>query len=150
MADELLIGMAGAGGDGVISAGESLIRAAALEGYHAMLTKSFGPQIRGGESSFRLRIAANEVYAVSGTLDLAIALNWDDFLRFGAELPIDGQTTVIYEAELTTVPEAVSLAGVRVGQSQKHSSPRAVVGVARVCSRDASGRDTPQVRKEGT
>jgi 2-oxoglutarate ferredoxin oxidoreductase subunit alpha len=113
MADDLLIGMAGAGGDGVISAGESLITAAALEGYHAILTKSFGSQIRGGESSFRLRIAAREVYAVSGTLDVAIALNWDDFLRFGGELPIGAETTVIYEAACPTVPESVSLAGVR-------------------------------------
>ena len=32
MADDLLIGMAGASGDGVISAGEPLITAAALEG----------------------------------------------------------------------------------------------------------------------
>ena len=31
--------------------------AAAREGYHAIMTKSFGPQIRGGESSFRLRLA---------------------------------------------------------------------------------------------
>ena len=112
MADDVLIGMAGAGGDGVISAGESLIVAAALEGYHAMLTKSFGPQIRGGESSFRLRIAAGDLYAVSGPLDVAIALNWDDFLRFGAELPVAPQTIILHEAECATVPEAVWLAGV--------------------------------------
>jgi len=41
--------MAGLGGDGIVSAGESLLTAAALEGYHGVLTKSFGPQIRGGE-----------------------------------------------------------------------------------------------------
>ena len=35
---DITIGMAGAGGDGVVSAGESLIAAAALEGYHAILT----------------------------------------------------------------------------------------------------------------
>jgi 2-oxoglutarate/2-oxoacid ferredoxin oxidoreductase subunit alpha len=112
--DDLLIGMAGAGGDGVISAGESLITAAALAGYHAILTKSFGPQIRGGESSFRLRVAAKEVFAVSGTLDVAVVLNWEDFLRFGAELPVGAGTTIIYEAACGPVPEAVSLAGVRV------------------------------------
>jgi 2-oxoglutarate/2-oxoacid ferredoxin oxidoreductase subunit alpha len=110
--DDLLIGMAGAGGDGVISAGESLINAAALTGYHAILTKSFGPQIRGGESSFRLRVAAKEVFAVSGTLDVAIALNWDDFLRFGTELPVGVGTTMIYESECGPVPDAISLAGV--------------------------------------
>jgi 2-oxoglutarate ferredoxin oxidoreductase subunit alpha len=112
IADDLLIGMAGAGGDGVISAGESLITVAALEGYHAILTKSFGPQIRGGESSFRLRVAARDVLAVSGPLDVAIALNWDDFLRFGAELPVGADTTVIYEAASGAVPEGISLAGV--------------------------------------
>ena len=110
--DDLLIGMAGAGGDGVISAGESLITAAALAGYHAILTKSFGPQIRGGESSFRLRVAAEDVFAVTGTLDIAIALNWDDFLRFGSELPVGAGTTMIYESEGGPVPDAISLAGV--------------------------------------
>jgi len=110
--DDLLIGMAGAGGDGVMSAGESLINAAALTGYHAILTKSFGPQIRGGESSFRLRVAAKDVFAVSGTLDVAIALNWDDFLRFGTELPVGAGTTMIYESEGGPVPDAISLAGV--------------------------------------
>ena len=110
--DDLLIGMAGAGGDGVISAGESLITAAALAGYHAILTKSFGPQIRGGESSFRLRVAVEDVFAVTGTLDIAIALNWDDFLRFGSELPVGAGTTMIYESEGGPVPDAISLAGV--------------------------------------
>jgi 2-oxoglutarate ferredoxin oxidoreductase subunit alpha len=111
--DDLLLGMAGAGGDGVVSAGESLIAAAALEGYHAILTKSFGPQIRGGESSIRLRVAVGEVLAVSGTLDVAIALNWEDFLRFGSELPIGPETTVIYDAASGSVPDAILLAGVQ-------------------------------------
>ena len=96
---DLTIGMAGAGGDGVVSAGESLITAAALEGYHAILTKSFGPQIRGGESSFRLRVSTGPVYTPGGILDVAVALNWDDFLRFGAELPISGHTVLVYDSQ---------------------------------------------------
>jgi 2-oxoglutarate ferredoxin oxidoreductase subunit alpha len=111
--NNLLIGMAGAGGDGIISAGESLITAAALEGYHALMTKSFGPQIRGGESSFRLRVSTGEVFTVNGTLDVAVALNWDDFLRFGAELPVGPQTVVIYEAQCELGPEGIPLHGVR-------------------------------------
>ena len=110
---DLLIGMAGAGGDGIISAGESLITAAALEGYHALLTKSFGPQIRGGESSFRLRLAVDEVFTVGGTLNVAVALNWDDFLRFGAELPVGPDTIVIYDSQYQLGPEGVPLPGVR-------------------------------------
>jgi 2-oxoglutarate ferredoxin oxidoreductase subunit alpha len=99
--DDLLIGMAGAGGDGIVSAGESLITAAAIEGYHAVLTKSFGPQIRGGESSFRLRVSTDDVLTVNGELDVAVALNWDDFMRFGSELPVGAGTIVIYDAQHT-------------------------------------------------
>jgi len=54
MSQGLIIGISGAGGDGVVSAGESLITAAALDGYYGIMTKSFGSQIRGGEASCRL------------------------------------------------------------------------------------------------
>ena len=86
MSTELIIGMAGSGGDGIVSAGESMINALALEGYHGILTKSFGPQIRGGESSCRLRLSTKPLLHAMGTLDIAVALNWEDFLKFGTEL----------------------------------------------------------------
>ena len=112
MTTDLVIGMAGAGGDGVISAGEALMTAAARDGYRAMMTKSYGPQIRGGESSFCLRLAVTPIFNAGGTLDLAIALNWNDFLRFGAELPVGGRTTVIYEAGSGVATGDLPLAGV--------------------------------------
>src|SRR6185436_10996884 len=111
MASDLIIGMAGTGGDGVISAGEALMTAAARNGYHAIMTKSYGPQIRGGESSFRVRLATTSLWNAGGTLGLAIALNWPDFLRFGAELPVDGKTTVIYDAASGIAPDQLPLAG---------------------------------------
>jgi 2-oxoglutarate ferredoxin oxidoreductase subunit alpha len=111
---DLIIGMAGAGGDGVVSAGESLITAAALDRYYAILTKSFGPQIRGGESSFRLRISTAPVHTPGGILDIAVALNWDDFFRFGAELPIAGHTILVHDSAHAAEPGR--LAGVRPGQ----------------------------------
>jgi 2-oxoglutarate ferredoxin oxidoreductase subunit alpha len=113
MKADVCIGMAGAGGDGVISAGEALIAAAARDGYYGILTKSFGPQIRGGESSFRLRASADEVFDIGGVLDVAIALNWEDFLRFGAELPVDGHTIVIHDSQHPVDAAGVPLGGVR-------------------------------------
>jgi len=109
----LVIGMAGSGGDGVVSAGDSLMTALALAGYHAMLTKSFGPQIRGGESSFRLRVSTGPVLGPGGALDVAVALNWDDFLKFGAELPVDGHSVVIYDANTRVAPDQIPLAGMK-------------------------------------
>jgi len=112
MSSDLIVGMAGAGGDGIVSAGEAMMTAAALEGYSALLTKSFGPQIRGGESSCRVRVATQPVLSAGGTLDIAVALNWDDFLKFGSELGVDGRTTVIYEAASGVAPGELPLAGV--------------------------------------
>jgi 2-oxoglutarate ferredoxin oxidoreductase subunit alpha len=108
----LVIGMAGSGGDGVVSAGDSLMTALAMAGYHAMLTKSFGPQIRGGESSFRLRVSTAPVLGPGGALDVAVALNWDDFLKFGAELQVDGHSVVIYDSNTRVAPDQIPLAGV--------------------------------------
>jgi 2-oxoglutarate ferredoxin oxidoreductase subunit alpha len=110
--EDLVIGMAGSGGDGIVSAGESLIAAAAYEGYHAMMTKSFGSQVRGGESSCRVRLSTRRVYNPGGALDVAVALNWEDFLKFGAELPVSGTTVVIYEAKTGVAPTEIPLVGV--------------------------------------
>jgi 2-oxoglutarate ferredoxin oxidoreductase subunit alpha len=110
---DLCIGMAGAGGDGVISAGDALIAAAALDGYYGLMSKSFGPQIRGGESSFRLRVSNAPVFTIGGALDVAVALNWDDFLRFGAELPVGSHTIVIQDSKHAVGPGHDPLPGVR-------------------------------------
>ncbi|HOW67896.1 MAG TPA: 2-oxoacid:acceptor oxidoreductase subunit alpha, partial [Verrucomicrobiota bacterium] len=112
MVDDLIIGMAGSGGDGIVSAGESLIAAATMEGYYAILTKSFGSQIRGGESSCRLRVSTRQVLNPGGMLSVAVALNWEDFLRFGGELPVGGKTVVVYEAKTGVAPDRLPLKGV--------------------------------------
>jgi 2-oxoglutarate ferredoxin oxidoreductase subunit alpha len=113
MSEDLIIGIAGSGGDGVISAGESLITAAALEGYHCVMTKSFGSQIRGGEASCRLRLATRPVLNPNGPLNVAVALNWEDFRRFGAELPVEAATIVIYESNTGVAPDQLPLPGVK-------------------------------------
>ena len=112
MRKDLVFGMAGSGGDGIVSAGDSLLQAAAAEGYHGVMTKSFGSQIRGGESSCRVRISTTPVLNPGGNLDVAVALNWDDFLKFGAELPVSGTTVVIYEAATNIPEDQIPLVGV--------------------------------------
>lgn len=97
MLDDLVFGMAGSGGGGVVAAGEAQIAAAAAEGYHAIMTKSFGSQIRGGESSRRVRVSTRPIGTSNGPLYVAIGR--DDSLELGAELQIEGTTVVIYEAK---------------------------------------------------
>ena len=104
MLEDLVVGLAGSGGDGVVSAGESLLAAAASQGFHALMTKSFGSQIRGGESSCRVRISMHRVLNPGGVLDVAVALNWEDFRRFGAELTIGPDTVLVHEAKAGPPP----------------------------------------------
>jgi 2-oxoglutarate ferredoxin oxidoreductase subunit alpha len=106
MVQDLILGMAGSGGDGVVSAGESLLSAASATGYHAIMTKSFGSQIRGGESSCRVRLSTTPLLNPGGALDVAVALNWEDFLKFGSELPLSADTVFIYEEKAGPPPPA--------------------------------------------
>ncbi len=116
MARDVVIGMAGSGGDGIVSAGESLISAAAAVGYHAMMSKSFGPQIRGGESSCRVRVSTHQVHGPGDALDLAVALNWDDFLKFGTELACGPASVVVYDSNTGIAPADIPLKGARPAQ----------------------------------
>ncbi|MBI5505022.1 MAG: 2-oxoacid:acceptor oxidoreductase subunit alpha [Deltaproteobacteria bacterium] len=138
MIKDLVIGMAGSGGDGIVSAGESLVSACAAVGYHAMMTKSFGSQIRGGESSCRVRMATSPVLNPGGALHVAIALNWEDFLKFGAELPVDGDTVVIYESKTGVAPDALPLVG--VSPSEVFSVP--IGDMARKATGSDRGKNT--------
>lgn len=106
----VIVGMAGSGGDGIVSAGEILLHAFAQAGYGGMLGKSFGSQIRGGESSCRLRIAAEPVWNAGGVLDLALALNLEDFIRFESELPVNARTVVVYDRQSGVSPPDLPLA----------------------------------------
>lgn len=113
MVEDLILAMAGSGGDGVVSAGESLLSAVAADGYGAMLTKSFGSQIRGGESSCRLRVSTRPVLNPGGVVDVAVAFNWEHFLRFGPEIPVGPRTTVIYEEATGVAPDNLPLGDVK-------------------------------------
>ncbi|MBP0574696.1 2-oxoacid:acceptor oxidoreductase family protein, partial [Mycobacterium tuberculosis] len=51
----LSIAFTGSGGAGAMTAGQTLLDAAARAGYYGVMTRSLGPQIRGGEAAAFLR-----------------------------------------------------------------------------------------------
>lgn len=104
MREEVIIGMVGAGGDGVVAAGDILLSAAALDGLYGRQQKSFGPQIRGGESSCRVRISTQTVYSAGNELDALIIFSWKDYARFGTELPVNKYGNAYYEEALNIDP----------------------------------------------
>ncbi len=93
--DELNLGMVGSGGDGVMVTGETLVNAAAKKGMKCLMLKSFGPQIRGGEASCKIRMSSKKVSAPPDKLDVLLAFNWNDYKRFGIELELNDGGVVI-------------------------------------------------------
>jgi 2-oxoglutarate ferredoxin oxidoreductase subunit alpha len=103
----LSIAITGAGGAGVISCGDLLLRAWASGGGRGLLRKAFGPQIRGGEAASLLKLTADEHYTAAETFDLLVALDWLNFDRFQDEIRLSPGATVLCET-IAGMPESLS------------------------------------------
>ena len=97
--NDIIIGIVGSGGDGVITAGEFIVSAVSSEGLYSFLLKSYGPQIRGGESSCRVRVSQNPVQSQGDELDALVVLSWADFLKFEHEIDIHAKTAIVHDED---------------------------------------------------
>lgn len=105
----IVIGIAGSGGDGVISAGEILVNAASSEGLFVFMLKSVGPQIRGGESSVRVRVSDLPVQSQGDRIDVLVVLSWKNFLRFKSELQLEEKVIIVSDINDPMPDEEVPL-----------------------------------------
>ena len=105
----IVIGIAGSGGDGVISAGDILVNAASSEGLFVFMLKSFGPQIRGGESSVRVRISDLPVQTQGDRIDILVVLSWSNFLRFKEEMLLEPKVMIVSDSDDPMADEDIPL-----------------------------------------
>ena len=75
MNENLTIGIAGSGGDGVVTMGALLQRIAAVEGYCSQMPRYYGPQIRGGGSAVKLGLNAESLSLPSDVLDILVCFD---------------------------------------------------------------------------
>ena len=87
--------LAGSGGAGVMTAGNMLLEAAAHAGYYALMTRSSGPQIRGGEAAAMLRIACHPVECMEDRFHVLAAVDWENVQRFSAEIPLGPDSLIV-------------------------------------------------------
>lgn len=97
MKDRLTIGFVGAGGDGVVVLGSFLQRLAAGLGYYSQMPRYYEAQIRGGGSAVKLGLDAELAQLPADKLDILVCFDWDKYLVFKEELPVDANTLVIGE-----------------------------------------------------
>ncbi|MGH9345689.1 MAG: 2-oxoacid:acceptor oxidoreductase subunit alpha [Vicinamibacterales bacterium] len=84
---DLIVGVGGAAGDGVASAGNTLALSMARQGLGVYAYNSYQSVIRGGHSWLRLRISARKPLNQGDQVDALIALNQDALDRHLQELP---------------------------------------------------------------
>lgn len=127
----ITLALTGSGGTGVVALGEMLLRAAARSGLFGILRKTFGPQIRGGESAAIVRFGPEPLAGFDGCTHLLLVLDWTNFQRFADEIPLTSDTVIIADEAagprpiglpqgLEVVP--LSFSGLAQGLGSAHSN----------------------------
>ena len=105
------LALAGSGGAGVMTAGNMLLEAAARAGYYALMTRSSGPQIRGGEAAAMLRIACHPVECMEDRFDVLAAVDWENVQRFNAEIPLGPDGLILGDPDQGEPPAVFTASG---------------------------------------
>jgi 2-oxoglutarate ferredoxin oxidoreductase subunit alpha len=90
MTTEIVVGIAGAAGDGLDRTGDTLARTAARLGLHLFTYNSYQSLIRGGHTWLRLRLSEEKVDNHGDHLNVLIALNQDSIERHAGEVEAGG------------------------------------------------------------
>jgi 2-oxoglutarate ferredoxin oxidoreductase subunit alpha len=98
--------IAGSGGAGVVTAGSLLLDAAARAGWYALMSRSSGPQIRGGEAAAMLRFATEPIMSHDDSFHLLMAIDWDNITRFSAEIPLTAASLIVGDPAHGDAPPA--------------------------------------------
>src|SRR5574341_75480 len=107
------VALAGSGGAGVMTAGNMLLEAAALAGYYGLMTRTSGPQIRGGEAAAMVRAATFATDAQENRYHVLAAIDWQNVGRFAAEIPLGPQSLIVGDPAHGAPPEGFLKTGAR-------------------------------------
>ncbi len=97
----------GTGGKGAITAGSILLEVAGKGGWHGLLNRSVGPQIRGGEAAALVRLSTEPAFTMSKDFNILVALDWKNAERFISAMPVAKGGLVIADPASGAPPRAV-------------------------------------------
>lgn len=126
--DSFSVAIIGSGGSGAVTAGLILLDTIARAGYYGLMTRSAGPQIRGGESAAMIRFSNTPVHCMGDHFDLLLGLDWHNVTRFVDEIPLDASSLILSDPESGEVPEILARQGVRQRASPFKRYSSAVAG----------------------
>ena len=105
--------IAGSGGAGAMTAGAILLDAAARAGWYGLMTRSYGPQIRGGEALAIVRLSARPVATRGVSDDVLLALDWRNIDRFLPEFRLNSNSLIISDSKMGDAPDCIQSLGAR-------------------------------------
>jgi 2-oxoglutarate/2-oxoacid ferredoxin oxidoreductase subunit alpha len=108
------VAIIGSGGAGALTAGNLLLEAASQAGWHGLLTRTVGPQIRGGEAAALLRLATHSIGCLSDHFELLIAIDWVNANRFDSEIRLGPDSLVVGDSQGGEPPASVLASGARI------------------------------------
>ncbi len=113
MENSVSLALAGSGGAGVMTAGNMLLEAAAHAGYYGLMTRTSGPQIRGGEAAAMVRVATGPTDAQEDRFHVLAAIDWQNVGRFAAEIPLGAHSVLLGDPAQGEPPELFTRMGAR-------------------------------------
>lgn len=143
--DDLVIGIGGESGEGIVTLGEILARIAARAGLEIYTFRTYPAEIRGGHVLYQMRVSTRPPLSQGDRLDVLVALNQEAYDRHGEELrpggvlihdssvqPAEGTGHTAYPLPLSDLAQAIQFsrgrniiaAGAvaqRLGLSAEHS-----------------------------
>ena len=125
------IAIVGSGGAGAITAGEIVLEAAGKAGWYGIMSRSVGPQIRGGEAAALLRLSPAPIECMADRVDLLIAIDWRNADRFAAEMPLAENGLIVCDPEGGEIPAAIPTRG----------SERVEIGLKELAGSVPNGRE---------
>lgn len=110
------IAVAGSGGAGAMTTGNTLFDAAAKVGWYGILSRTVGPQIRGGEAAALLRLSQEPSSGPDDFFDVLLAIDWKNVDRFVSEIPLNADSLIICDDRAGDVPAAIARSGAHIVQ----------------------------------
>jgi 2-oxoglutarate ferredoxin oxidoreductase subunit alpha len=91
-----------------------MLAAVARAGFYGLMTRSAGPQIRGGESAAMLRYADRPVACMGDVFDILVGLDWKHIDRFVDEIPLSPNSFILADPDAGPAPQSLLSSGAKV------------------------------------
>lgn len=122
------VAIVGSGGAGSLTAGSILLEAAGRVGWYGLMTRSVGPQIRGGEAAAFVRIATHPVDCMDDRFDAVIAIDWRSADRFVDEIALDTESLLVGDPRGGELPKAMAAVGTKKIDVEFKDKAKAIPG----------------------